>query len=316
MNDKTHEFGIGRGDGRCQFVVKGGYICGEPRSAPVHTEVPEPKSPLGNIRLLHQAVEGENVCTYCKLPMDQWLPGTSCHAREIREGVRPPNASYAFPSPEGASDPPELQPCPFCLTGGKPWLWESRDPKTNNRVVWCVACESCACEGPEADAEQAAIKAWNTRADLATSVPGSREASATVDEDLAAMMERCDGPKWKISNYRPYGLIERDPDESTFEYGDNEFPFIAVFQQGTLQEQKARAERIVFAVNNLPRVIKELVSTRAENERLRKLDAQSRASGCWCDEHGNPCKACSDKQELSARLAEAEAEIARVKGNQ
>lgn len=48
-------------------------------------------------------------------------------------------------------------------------------------------------------------------------------------------------------------------------------------------------------------------TSRAENERLRKLDAQSRASGCWCDEYGHPCKACSDKQELSARLAEAEA---------
>lgn len=51
-----------------------------------------------------------------------------------------------------------------------------------------------------------------------------------------------------------------------------------------------------------------------EAERLRKLDAQSRKSGCWCDEHGHPCKACEDKQELAAELTALRDEIDRLRG--
>lgn len=53
---------------------------------------------------------------------------------------------------------------------------------------------------------------------------------------------------WKISNYRPFGIIERDPSESTYEWGDDKFPII-VGVRGSLVEQKERAELIVRAVN-------------------------------------------------------------------
>lgn len=58
-------------------------------------------------------------------------------------------------------------------------------------------------------------------------------------------------PLWKISNYRPFGIIERDPSESTYEYGDDKFPII-VNVCGTLVEQKERAELIVRSVNQSP----------------------------------------------------------------
>lgn len=44
----------------------------------------------------------------------------------------------------------------------------------------------------------------------------------------------------------------------------------------------------------------------AEIQKLGQRDAQSRKSGCWCDEYGHPCKACEDKQVLEARIAELE----------
>ncbi len=45
------------------------------------SEPPKAKSPLGQVRLLHQAIEGEDFCAYCKLPSSQWQPRTSCPAR-------------------------------------------------------------------------------------------------------------------------------------------------------------------------------------------------------------------------------------------
>lgn len=157
---------------------------------------------------------------------------------------------------------------------------------------------------------------------IAQALAGSREASATDDEDLAAMMERCEaategpwvwsGPTFREREYRTY--VHRVPGCGA-ENIPPEKMYISIQSVGTKERDDADAAFIAHAREDLPRVIKELVATRAENERLRKLDAQSRASGCWCDEYGHPCKACSDKQELSARLAEAEAEIERLKGN-
>ena len=49
--------------------------------------------------------------------------------------------------------------------------------------------------------------------------------------------------KLKISTYRPYGLIERDPAESTYELGDDKFPIVAHISD------KRIARRIVACVN-------------------------------------------------------------------
>lgn len=140
-------------------------------------------------------------------------------------------------------------------------------------------------------------------------IEAALEASATelVDEDLAAMMERCEkateGP-WGYDLNGYVAIIDEDEWGSTVAKVDTRFAC-----------SREDGEFIAHAREDLPRVIKELVATRAENERLRKLDAQSRASGCWCDEYGHPCKACSDKQELAARLAKAEAERDELRAN-
>ena len=51
--------------------------------------------------------------------------------------------------------------------------------------------------------------------------------------------------KLKISTYRPYGLLERDPAESTYEVGDDKFPVVAHINDRRI------AERIVSCVNAL-----------------------------------------------------------------
>lgn len=54
---------------------------------------------------------------------------------------------------------------------------------------------------------------------------------------------------WKINGYRPFGLISRDPRESTYKLGDDKFtPFVHF--SGTIENQRANAELIVKAVNS------------------------------------------------------------------
>lgn len=50
----------------------------------------------------------------------------------------------------------------------------------------------------------------------------------------------------------------------------------------------------------------------AEIGRLQRFDGKSRESGCWCDEHGHPCKACEDKQGLESELTRLRTENAGV----
>ena len=47
---------------------------------------------------------------------------------------------------------------------------------------------------------------------------------------------------WKISNYRPYGIIHRDQHDSTYTEGDDKFPFVDL-------SSPANARRIVACVN-------------------------------------------------------------------
>lgn len=66
---------------------------------------------------------------------------------------------------------PELNPCPFCKTEGRPKLiygfatvHNSADPQhpiRKNR--YHVFCQDCRAVGPEHETADEAIKAWNTR---------------------------------------------------------------------------------------------------------------------------------------------------------
>lgn len=55
--------------------------------------------------------------------------------------------------------------------------------------------------------------------------------------------------KWKVNNYRPFGIIARDPDESTYAMGDDKFSVI-VNVEGTIEQQRALAFRVVEDHNN------------------------------------------------------------------
>jgi len=46
---------------------------------------------------------------------------------------------------------------------------------------------------------------------------------------------------------------------------------------------------------------------------LERMDAKSRESGCWCDEHGHPCKACERHQEQAELIAELKEELDALK---
>ena len=45
-------------------------------------------------------------------------------------------------------------------------------------------------------------------------------------------------------------------------------------------------------------LLSELDALRAENARLRQDDRLSRETGCWCDEHGTPCKGCDWRKDI------------------
>ena len=75
---------------------------------------------------------------------------------------------------------------------------------------------------------------------------------------------------WKISNYRPFGIIERDPNESTYEVGDDKFPII-VDVRGSFQEQQERAAKIVHAVNSLATNSARIAELEANEWAIRRL---------------------------------------------
>ena len=78
-------------------------------------------------------------------------------------------------------------------------------------------------------------------------------------------------PKWKISNYRPFGIIERDPAESTYEVGDDKFPFVASVHGDNLTQQRERAERIIRAVNSYDASQKKIAALVEALRRTEKL---------------------------------------------
>lgn len=54
------------------------------------------------------------------------------------------------------------------------------------------------------------------------------------------------GP-WKVSNYRPYNIIARDPKESTYEKGDDAFRSLALVCSDSIETTKADALLIACA---------------------------------------------------------------------
>lgn len=60
------------------------------------------------------------------------------------------------------------------------------------------------------------------------------------------MNKHTPGP-WKVSNYRPYDIIARDPKESTYECGDNRYDPIATVYRNHTQEFLANARLIAAA---------------------------------------------------------------------
>jgi hypothetical protein len=75
------------------------------------------------------------------------------------------------------------------------------------------------------------------------------------------------GP-WKVSNYRPFKIIARDPMESTFEIGDDKFPVLGecfISSDFSYQTTKANAELIASA----PSLAAEIAALKAQNDALR-----------------------------------------------
>lgn len=62
---------------------------------------------------------------------------------------------------------------------------------------------------------------------------------------------------WKISDYRPFGIIARDPKESTYEIGDDKFSQFIRFS-GNFDQQKENAEYTVKACNLFPELVEAL----------------------------------------------------------
>jgi len=128
--------------------------------------------------------------------------------------VLPPSSKPAAEHEGGPRE--EVEPCPFCITKGKPFAWESRDPKANNRIVWCIACEVCACEGPEADTEGQAVKLWNTRARPSPAATLSPSEAARRAAERIGMFTMDD-----LSNDEIASIISAELDKETELYNED-----------------------------------------------------------------------------------------------
>lgn len=78
----------------------------------------------------------------------------------------------------------------------------------------------------------------------------SRESSSQIETNSTVSSVPAHTPTpWKSSGYRPFALIARDPNESTYKVGDDRFtPFVHF--SGSLATQRANADFIVEAVNS------------------------------------------------------------------
>lgn len=128
----------------------------------------------------------------------------------------------------------------------------------------------------------------------------------------------CFNSKWKISNYRPYGIIARDPDESTYKVGDDKFPAI-VTTHGEYTRQLA--EQIV-ADHNAALNTQDTKSAEGSNK-PEDAEASSFPSSCklgeplmhgqqpyrWCETHDRlmlTCEREADSSEVRQLLERTE----------
>ena len=98
---------------------------------------------------------------------------------------------------------------------------------------------------------------------------------------------------WKVSDYRPYEIIPRSQDESTYEQGDNGFPVVCY----PTYNAKANAEFIVRACN----AHVQLVETLKESfEAMLNLCPVAREKECVCGiDSVKPCTFCKVKKALA-----------------
>ena len=59
----------------------------------------------------------------------------------------------------------QLNPCPFCKDGGKPYVLTGKCYTFENGIGSMVECEKCLSSGPLCNTEEEAIAAWNKRAE-------------------------------------------------------------------------------------------------------------------------------------------------------
>lgn len=65
---------------------------------------------------------------------------------------------------------------------------------------------------------------------------------------------------WKVSGYRPFGIISRDPKESTYEKGDDKFNQFIHFT-GNFETMKDNSAYVEKACNLFPGLVEALEST-------------------------------------------------------
>lgn len=76
------------------------------------------------------------------------------------------------------------------------------------------------------------------------------------------------GP-WKISNYRPYDILRRDPEESTYKVGDDKFS--PLFHTCTWPPRtSANASFVAHSRQDIPDLIAHARALAAERDRLEK----------------------------------------------
>ena len=91
-------------------------------------------------------------------------------------------------------------------------------------------------------------------------------------ERLEALAAKATPSPWKSSNYRPHHLLQRDPNESTYEIGDNNFMCLASFDE---------VPDVVFVAalrNAFPELAAHIKAQAAEIERLDTLCGAHRHS--------------------------------------
>lgn len=83
-------------------------------------------------------------------------------------------------------------------------------------------------------------------------------------EQIRQRVEAATPGPWKMSNYRPLYVIQRNPNESTYEIGDNEFkPIICTQEPGD-------SKFIAHARTDIPALLAYIETLEAENREMKQ----------------------------------------------